>query len=280
MPENEDFSFGRGALLATRFGSLEEFKKVVRVEYDSVGGIPFVRLTHCSNGRQVVSVMGAGVSEADLTAAQEGGVGEKLRLGLKSADAVMNRRDLQIISLLGRRNNVLFGAGDVAFFDLAEASVANIRRDDLPVEQAADFSEKGYLNTFNHLTAQAFMTSVFSERVADFMAMVHERHSMPELITGAFTRDQLADTLNNPVDNYVDMINNQWGQELGRVLKEKYSIRGQSKWTPELLSEYLNDIQGYYTWALGVSFRPFHAEDELVIRFSEKIDWVWTMLPR
>ena len=71
-----------------------------------------------------------------------------------------------------------------------------------------ELSEKGYLNTFNHITAQAFMTSIFSERLADFIADVHELYNMPELITGDFTEQQLADFENGPVDNYVDMINN------------------------------------------------------------------------
>ena len=112
-----------------------------------------------------------------------------------------------------------------------------------------ELSEKGYLNTFNHITAQAFMTSIFSERLADFIADVHELYNMPELITGDFTEQQLADFENGPVDNYVDMINNEWGQELGKVLGKKYGIDRHTIWTPQLLRDYLNDIQLYHSWA-------------------------------
>ena len=85
-----------------------------------------------------------------------------------------------------------------------------------------DLSEKGYLNTFNHITAQTFMTALFSEAVADFIADAHERGNLAELVTGHFSEEQLLDLQQGPVDNYVDMINNEYGQELGKALKAKY----------------------------------------------------------
>ena len=166
------------------------------------------------------------------------------------------------------------GQGDVAFYDLAETMVRNIRPEDTLIMSRKDLSEKGYLNTFNHITAQAFMTAMYSERLADFVADVHELHNMPELISGTFSKDQLADFENGPVDNYIDMINNEWGQELGKALKEKYSINEETTWTPELLADYLNDIKSYCSWAFQISFIPFKATDELVIKFAWKINTV------
>ncbi len=57
--------------------------------------------------------------------------------------------------------------------------------------------------------------------MADYIADLHERHHLPELTTlGKFTSAQLNDFNNSPLDNYVDMINNEWGQELGKFQKQ------------------------------------------------------------
>jgi len=77
-----------------------------------------------------------------------------------------------------------------------------------------------------------------------------------------------------PVDNYVDLINNEWGQKLGRQLKEKYNINRITYWTPELMTNYLNDLQDYYGWAFQIGFKPFRPEDEQVRKFSKKINYV------
>ncbi|MFN3940495.1 MAG: hypothetical protein ACK4IY_07890, partial [Chitinophagales bacterium] len=137
-----------------------------------------------------------------------------------------------------------------------------------------DTTEKGYINTFNHITAQTFITSIFGEELADFVADAHERANHPELITGTFTETQLNDLAEGPVDNYTDIINNEWGQELGKNLKVKYHITRQTNWTPELLANYLNDIQAYYSWAFQIGFTPFRPQDEQVTKFSRKLNLV------
>jgi hypothetical protein len=40
------------------------------------------------------------------------------------------------------------------------------------------------------------------------------------------------------------------------------------------LANYLNDLQSYYSWAFQIGFEPFRPEDELVARFSKKINAV------
>ena len=102
---------------------------------------------------------------------------------------------------------------------------------------------------------------------------------MPELITGIFTEKQLADITDGPVDNYIDMINNEWGQELGKELCLKYHISRLTYWTPELLADYLNDMQSYHSWAFQIGFKPYRATDDMVIRFANKINKVIRDLP-
>ncbi len=269
------------ALLLTSFTSLEDFKKVVQVTYagdtsstSGLGKKHKVTLRYRSGDREVTSILQSGISQADYIEARKGHFWDRALLGLKSPYTVLQRDNLAIIENLGRRRPWIYGRGDVAFYDLAESMVFHIVDLDTVSMSAKDLSEKGYLNTFNHITAQAFMTSMFSERLADFVADVHELYNMPELITGNFTESQLTDFVNGPVDNYVDMINNEWGQELGKVLGEKFKINHNTLWTPELVSNYLNDIQGYHSWVFQIGFNPFRATDDKVIRFAEKLNMV------
>ena len=273
---------GNEALLLTWFRSLPALRKVVQIRYrEDLPVPPFgirrksqVRLTYRSRGREATSILKSGISQSDFLLAGKGNFWDKAWLGLRCPFAVMNRGDLERVENLGRRKPLVFGKGDVAFYDLAETMVFNISEDDVMFMPSEDLSEKGYLNTFNHITAQAFMTSVFSEKLADFVADVHELYNMPELITGQFTEVQLTDLENGPVDNYVDMINNEWGQELGKRLRQKHHISRLTYWSPGLLANYLNDIQKYHSWAFQIAFKPFSPTDEIVIRFAEKINKV------
>jgi len=276
-----------GVLLASRIQSMEELKTIIDIQYfsDSSGSnndgerSSMVRLKHCSGGQEVISELRSGVSQDDIADARDGDLGDRLGLLFSSPYAIANRIDLNKVFTLARWKPNIFGEGDVAFYNLAKTSANNINTMDLAYVNSRDSSEKGYINTFNHITGQAFVTSCFSEEMADFIADVHELHNMPELTTGKFTKEQLVDSNNNPVDNYVDMINNEWGQEIGKQLKYKYGITAETHWTNDLLVSYLNDIQSYYSWAFRIGIRPFRPEDEIVIKFSEKINKVMDGVP-
>ncbi len=279
MPGELAGMMGNEALLLTSFKSFGQFKQMIHIKYNvdnAISGAQPTRvdLTHKSGTREVTSILKSGISEADLLRARDGNLWERIKIGLSCPYAALHKKELMYIEDLGRRKPWIFGKGDVAFYDLAETMVFNISEDDLISMTSEDLSGKGYLNTFNHITAQAFMTSIFSERFADFVADVHERHRMPELITGNFSEDQINDLEDGPVDNYLDMINNEWGQELGKILRKKYSINHKTYWTPALLADYLNDIQSYHSWALHIGFRPFRPSDDLVKRFATKLNKV------
>lgn len=273
---------GERALLASRFESLEAFQSEVQVDYLSSSGnvVPpgnaatQVRLTHCSRGQKVVGILAAGISQDSIGKLREGGLWDKVQLVMDAPYAISNRKDMQRVLTFARRKPLLFGEGDLAFFDLALRFVDNINTPEIAFLTERDTSEKGYLNTFNHITAQAFIATIFSEELADYVADLHERKNMAELITGKFTPQQLTDPDNNPVDNYVDIINNEWGQELGKRLKDKYHITRSTHWTPELLADYLNDVQQYYSWAFKIGFEPLQPSDEIVWRFCLKINVV------
>ena len=273
---------GKGALLLTRFKSLEDFKGVINIHYapeavDSNKDEPgkrAVTLEYKSGGTVIRSILKDGISQTDFLKVRNGSMGSKILLGLKCPYALRHKQELTSIEHLSRRRPPLFGKGDVAFYDLAETMANQISDEDYLNLSCEELSEKGYLNTFNHITAQPFMTSIFSGRLADFIGDLHELYNMPGLITGDFTEQQLADFENGPVDNYVDMINNEWGQELGKVLGKKYGIDRHTIWTPQLLRDYLNDIQLYHSWAFQIGFKPFRSTDMVVLQFARKINIV------
>ncbi|MEM6966005.1 MAG: hypothetical protein AAF573_14655 [Bacteroidota bacterium] len=264
---------GKGGLITTRFESFEAFKAVVDIEY-AQDRKSWVKLKHRVGNQEVVSILAKGVSEKDIVEARDGSFWDKVGLTFRSPFFVAHRKDLLRAYGLSRRKQLIFGEGDIAFYDLAETMKENIHPEDVAVLTAADLSEKGFINTFNHINAQALMTTLFSEEVADFIADSHERRNMPELISGKFTEAQIKDIENGPVDNYVDIINNEWGQELGKWLKQKYQITPRTEWTPHLLSNYLNDLQRHYSWVFQIGLSPFRSSDQIITRFSHKINRV------
>lgn len=272
------------AILANRLGSLTDFKKLVKVEYTKRKNLfgtttSNVRLSYKSNGYLIIANLDDGVDQNDMLYARDGRILDKLKFLFRSPYAVSRRFELNEVQKLSRRRGAYFGEGDVAFFDLAERSVANINTPQLAFRYESDSSEKGYLNTFNHITAQAIIASFYSKGVADFVANVHERYNMPELTSGNFTFKQMNDKNNYPVDNYSDMINNKIGQSLGIWLKNKYRTGPDTRCTPRLLANYMNDIQKYYCWTFQIGMKPFNPDDELIIRFSEKFNIVAQGVP-
>lgn len=274
----EQFGEMNRALLATRFQNLEDLQKVIEIEYYK-NKAPYVILSHCSRGLMVTSTLDSGIHEGDFRNARDGDFFDKLHLLLHSPFAVIHRDELRIISAMARRKPEFYGEGDVAFYDLAEKCVAHILEDDIAKLSFTDTSEKGFINTFNHITAQALVTSILSEEMADFIADAHERFHMPELLSGNFSPEQLTDKDKNPMDNYVDIINNEWGQEIGKDLKLRYKIEPNTVWTNELLANYMNDLQSHYCWSFHIGFKPFKASDELIQRFVAKLNHVMHKAP-
>lgn len=269
----------RGALLGTRFRSLEQFSSLVEIEYEQKNRASpdtnapcLVRLRYCRNEQQIVSVVESGISQQDILKARQGSFWDRLNIVYNCPDAVRNRKDLGRANALSRWRPQWFGEGDIAFFDIAKLMTAHIDTPELAFRFPKDSTEKGYLNSFNHVTSQAFFTSCFSEELADFIGDAHERAHHPEIITGRLTDKQKKDLEEGPVDNYTDVLNNEWGQQIGEALKAKYNINHQTQWSPQLLANYLNDLQSYFSWAFQIGFSPFRPEEETVQRFCIKLN--------
>ena len=75
-------------------------------------------------------------------------------------------------------------------------------------------SSEGYGNTFLHILGQAIITTLRGRNTAEVAGDIHEREQ-ESLVTGAITPSEERDA----IDNYVDLVNNIYGQELGEQLK-------------------------------------------------------------
>lgn len=269
---DEDLSNIPKALLASRIKNLDELQETVDINYGSKDKIPYVELIYNSAEGTTTSYLQAGISEQDILDVRKGGFYEKVRFVIDNPDVIRDRNLLSEIYFLARKSDYVLGEGDVAFYYIAEETINKINTPGLAYLVRKDSSEKGFINTINHITAQSFITCIYSEDVADRIADLHELKHMPELCTGNFSEEQLSDTLNYPVDNYVDLINNEIGQALGIRLKKKLKINKTTVWTPKLMANYLTDLVKYYSWSFGVGMSPFSKDEEIVIRFADKIN--------
>jgi hypothetical protein len=263
------------ALLATDFNSMDELKSVVNLNYlnqsdDSCKGT--VQISYNNQGQTIYSELSDGISEGDIMKAHKGTILDKVSLAFKAPYAVKIRNELSKIFMLTRRRPTIFGENDVAFYDLAQASMRNVLVTKNSFKTVRDSSEKGYINTFNHITAQALITAIFNEDVAYYIASVHERFHMPHLVSGKFSTIDLIDTVNYPVDNYIDIVNNEIGQELGKYLKHKYTINKNTEWTTDFTCKFLNEIHDYYAESFDIQIKPYKINDRIIRRFSKKIE--------
>ncbi|MAY83550.1 MAG: hypothetical protein CMP59_05380 [Flavobacteriales bacterium] len=268
------------ALLASRIDNLQELEEHIKIQYSSNGEASEagklkndqVKLIYCSRLDTIISILKEGISQTEIEEAKDGTFIDKFNILWSEPYLISNRQHFKDIYLLARRRYDVYGYGDVAFYDLALEASNKIKLNKRAYQNPRDSSEKGFINSFNHITAQAMISSLYSAKIADVIADVHERYNMPELIHGSFTQEQLENKNNNPVDNYVDVINNEIGQILGTKLKMKYGIETQQRWTTSLLANYLNDLQDFYSRSFQIQMKPFESDEEVIKKFTEKLN--------
>lgn len=263
----------KGPLLGTSIKSFEELNQIVDIKYNDAPK-KYVRLLQSNSNQNIISVLTQGITEKDLSKVSKGTLTDKVILALKEPQLAIYRKDLNRCYVLSRRMGEYFGDKDISFYDLALEMTKHIQLNPFDSLYKNQKTEKGFVNTFNHVIAQSFVTAIFSESHADLIADIHERANMPELVTGDFSEDQLKDLKTGPVDNYVDIINNEWGQEYGKDLKIKLDINRHTFWSSKLLSKYLNSIQSEFCWVYEISMKPFRSEDEILKKFAKKLNLV------
>ena len=124
-------------------------------------------------------------------------------------------------------------------------------------------------NMMLHVFGQSTFTVLYGEGAADLTGDLHER-DQPSLITGEIGEDEEAQA----IDNYADMVNNEYGQEVGLHLRRRLGINDRTVWTPDITAKYLNSVQDYFSQSHEWSFKDFDASDARVHRFTNLLNEV------
>ena len=120
-------------------------------------------------------------------------------------------------------------------------------------------------NTYLHVSGQALITMFFGQSFANFAGHLHER-SQGSLITGQFSSQQ---DITQAIDNYADLINNKWGQELGKTISSKFNISKSTVWDNNLSANVLNAMQTFYNEKMGKNFSSdFKPNEKFVNDFT------------
>ena len=260
------------ALLTTDFESFEEFRHLVDLRYYKKGKKEIVRLSYSHNGHMINGELTSGYADTEIQKAQHENALKKISVFFAEMNLLRYGGDAKKIYNMVRRRPHVFGADDVAVFNLAEKMMEHIYQDEKATLPAKTLSEKGLINTFNHILGQTFFTSIYSEGISDFIADVHERGNLKAMTNGAFTEEELDDIEFGAVDNYVDIVNNEIGQELGKSLRKKYQMHKDMIWNEALLCNYLNDVQAHFTWCLHLNFEPFKVGDPEIGIYVKKLN--------
>ena len=219
---------GLEPLIASEYKTMKELKTKIGITHNSNTSYQSVALVNIHKGVEVSDeLFSTETSQEDLKKARNGGYWEKFKAGISNPRAVYYLGDLKKIENMSykAKNKQKF-----AFQDIANGLVSKT------LERKGKGSTLG--NTYLHVAGQAIITTLFGEGVANYSGHLHEA-AHGSLYTGIFTS---AKDLENGIDNYSDMINNKWGQQFGKELKEELKITEDTKWNDDLTKKYLDGL--------------------------------------
>jgi hypothetical protein len=203
------------------------------------------------------------VTQAELKAAAAGGFLDKAAVALAHPELVWFKSDLEAIEKLSfvKKNTAGSAIGHVT-----DAMLTHIKP---PAKSKA--ASEGRQNMLLHVFGQAVITTLFGRAAADLAGDIHER-DMASLISGAITPAEAK----GAIDNYVDLINNVYGQQLGAQLATSVGVGvgGGTTWDPALTTEYLNAAQRWISREMGWKMSDFTVSDSVVVKFTALLNEV------
>ena len=259
---------GLEGLVSVDYATLEELKKSIAIVYNNKDTErASVTLSANHKGVGVTKTLSPGYRESELRTINDqlksADRWEKAKIVVDNPTLVLRKNALKGALALGKTKSNISGTAN---YYIAKAMVGNITSN---ISKAYK-GDKGLVNTFNHITGQAVMSMIFGANSSDFVADIHER-GQPELMTGNIKSGK---PTAQAIDNYVDLINNQFGQILGEELAGKYKSSLHFGFTPETTASLLNDFQSYFGDTFNKDFKEFSENDDLVRRFSNLLNEV------
>jgi RHS repeat-associated protein len=246
---------GLEPLVASDFKTLDQLKKNLKLEYcyDLVDDEKVYQVT--------VSQSFWGINHSNVLLENGGPKQSELRTFAGMVKYSANHPGNALV--LNKVRNMSYKAENDqkhSFQDIATALKGNLKntvRDGSTVD-----------NTFLHVAGQSFITVLFGEGYADVAGDAHERDHKA-LMTG----DMTGQKMNLVIDNYADMINNEWGQRWGAAIAKDLGITKDTEWTDALTSKYMNALQDKITKGMGLKFKQtFKESDDFVKKTTEFIN--------
>lgn len=245
-------------LLATDYSSLEDLKKDINIEYNEDKSVDLELVSHPEINHKLTDGVGDKEIKDLKNQASKASLLEKANIAFDHPQLAWYRNDLQAIETMSyRKKNI----AELGLYNIADA----FRNDIESGASAKELGDKGLVNTFNHTFGQSVITMLFGENVADLAGDIHER-DQPALRTGEFKN---SGDITQAIDNYVDIMNNQIGQDLGADFKKKFAASLHFGFTPEASAELLNEGRDFFAKSFNLKFgkEKYTAEDDLAKRF-------------
>jgi len=253
---------GPRPLLASNYKTLDDLKKDVAIEY----GDGYVMVRH--GGRENYLKMST-FTQKEVTEARDAwDKGDKSKAGKllgKNLSLAWDLKDnedaMHGIFTLGQKN-----PEGVTLNTVAKAMLGNLKGN---ASKSAG-EQEALKSMFLHVHGQALITSLWGSQVADISGDIHER-DQEALITGKF-EGMSSQQMNGVIDNYVDLVNNMYGQDLGERLKDQFKITKETKWTDQLTADYFTAVQDYLGETHGLTFKNFDTNSKEVKAFTRLLN--------
>jgi RHS repeat-associated protein len=245
---------GAEPLVASNYKTLTDLKSAIKMVHYKHNQKQTVMMTNSFLGMHVIDVLVSGeTSQEDLKKARDGGFWAKTGAVAKDPSAAFYKNDLEKIEKMSYRKK---NDQKLAFQDIA-----------LLLASKTINPPGGIDNTYLHVAGQAFITALFGEGAANYSGHLHEA-AHESLFTGVSKDIKDEQSM---IDNYADLINNQWGQAFGKQIMGELDVSGD--WTNENTADFLNKLQDKLSETMGTKFSGKHsAEDEVVKGFTKLIN--------
>ena len=283
----DDSKKKRKPLVATDFKTLADLKKELEITYipssfekrwspsekayDYKYTPASVTVSHSKGGLTTSNTLSEEtVKQEELKKANSGSFWDKSKLAAAHPELVWHKGDLEAIDKLSfvKKNTSGTAIGKVsdAIFEHISNKPRMVR---IGTGKQKLSSHDATKNMLLHVFGQAIITTLLGRAAADLAGDIHER-DQDSLISGSISKSEERQA----IDNYIDMVNNLYGQELGEELGAQLDADDGTDWTAELTAKYLNAVQDYFHEHKGWKFTQFKQEDTLVARFTALLNEV------
>ena len=265
---------GRKPIISLDYTSLEEFKNVVKLIFDTdkkTGENKSVTLEYTVNDKKYSHKFKRGYTQEQIQELKDLSTSakflDKVGIGFSHIDVVYNQDALKGLQILGTDKT----SKGQQKQNLWNISVGMYKQIISPVEKNRQ-PDKGLKNSILHIITSSILGMYYGKGKSNFALDVHERRTdnnninQVDVLIGGKVNTKLE--IENALDNYSDLVNNMLGIELGLKLKNKYNNAIKKGWSLNDSARYLNDIQNYFSLTHGYKFKELNENDEIVRIFT------------